>query len=77
MYLEVKALEKGRMWEIVGAPEVKYHGFFRINARKKSVAIRVILTAGSHLYQTEARWLYAITQGINHGVEPSSPFVML
>ena len=44
---------------------------------KKLVAIRVILTAGSHLYQTKARWLYAITQGINHGVEPSSPFVML
>ena len=44
---------------------------------KKIVAIRVILTVGSHLYQTKARWLYAITQGINDGVEPSSPFVML
>ena len=44
---------------------------------KKLVAIRVILIAESHLYQTEARCLYAITQGINNGAEPSSPFVML
>ena len=46
-------------------------------AQQEIVAIRVILTMGSHLYQTKARWLCTITPGISYCVGLSRAFVML
>ena len=46
-------------------------------ALQKIVAIRVILTMGSHSYHTKARWLYTITPGISYCVVPSRAFAIL